>query len=72
MGLQWSNVDAVAKVIRLEPGTTKNDEGREVPYGVLPELEALLEDQRAYTDRIQRHLGAYHTVGVPLPRQTPE
>ena len=57
LGLQWSNVDTVAKVIRLDPGSTKNDEGREVPYGVLPELEALLEDQRAYTDRIQRHLG---------------
>ena len=33
LGLQWSDVDTVAKVIRLAPGSTKNDEGREVPYG---------------------------------------
>ena len=42
LGLQWSNVDTAGKVIRLDPESTKNDEGREVPYGVLPELEDLL------------------------------
>lgn len=28
LGLQWSQVDLTARVIRLEPGTTKNKEGR--------------------------------------------
>lgn len=36
--LEWSQVDRQTKVIRLEPGTTKNDEGRTIPYGLLPEL----------------------------------
>jgi integrase len=57
LGLKWSDVDTGAKVIRLEPGTTKNDEGREVPYGVLPELEALVEAQRTYTDQVRRKRG---------------
>ena len=32
-------------MVRLEPGTTKNDEGRVFPFGVLPELAALLRWQ---------------------------
>ena len=31
--------------MRLEPGTTKNDEGRLFPFGVLPELANLLRTQ---------------------------
>ena len=44
--LQWRQVDWEAKTIRLEPGTTKNDEGRTVPFWNYPQLEALLERQR--------------------------
>ena len=29
MSLQWKQVDLHAGVVRLEPGTTKNDEGRQ-------------------------------------------
>ena len=39
----------------LKPGTTKNREGRTFP--LFPELRALLEAQRAYTERIQRDQG---------------
>ncbi|MGH9382409.1 MAG: tyrosine-type recombinase/integrase, partial [Thermoanaerobaculia bacterium] len=36
--LAWAQVDRSARTIRLEPGTTKNAEGRTLPYGQLPEL----------------------------------
>ena len=52
--LEWSAVDRQAYTVRLDPGSTKNDEGREVPYGVLPELVSLIEAQREYTERVQR------------------
>ena len=52
--LQWHQVDFNAGVVRLEPGTTKSGEGRTFPFGVLPELEAVLRRQRAYTDEIER------------------
>ena len=43
--LRWSQVDFSAGMVRLEPGTTKNDEGRVFPFGVLPELAHLLRTQ---------------------------
>lgn len=43
--LQWKQVDFSAGMVRLEPGTTKNDEGRMFPFGVLPELANLLRVQ---------------------------
>lgn len=42
--LQWSQVDRAEEVVRLEPGTTKNDEGRSLPYGLLPELVEVIEN----------------------------
>ena len=43
--LYWKQVDFTAGTVRLEPGTTKNDEGRVFPFGVLPELANLLRTQ---------------------------
>jgi integrase len=43
--LRWKQVDFSAGMVRLEPGTTKNDEGRLFPFGVLPELANLLRAQ---------------------------
>jgi integrase-like protein len=40
--LRWKQVDFSAGMVRLEPGTTKNDEGRVFPFGVLPEPASLL------------------------------
>jgi integrase len=50
--LQWHQVDFVAGTVRLEPGTTKNREGR--TFYMTPELRATLEAQRAATDELQR------------------
>ncbi len=54
---QWSNVDFDAEVIRLEPGETKNGNGRAFPFGNLPALKAALKHQRQYTDAVQRRTG---------------
>ena len=38
-----TEVDRKAEVIRLEPGTTKNDEARELDYWLVPELVEAIE-----------------------------
>jgi integrase len=43
--LHWSQVDRTAKTVRLEPGQTKNAEGRSVAYDLLPELVTTIDDQ---------------------------
>lgn len=48
VGPLWSQVDFQARVIRLEPGTTKNEEARIVPLS--GELHWELKEQRALRD----------------------
>jgi integrase len=55
--LQWRQVDFQAGTVRLEPGTTKNDEGRVFPFRSLPQLEAVLRRQRERTDLLQQETG---------------
>jgi len=50
--LTWRQVDLEAGTVRLDPGTTKNDEGRVFP--MIPELRSVLDQQRIYTDAVQR------------------
>jgi len=69
--LQWKQVDFEAGEVRLEPGTTKNDEGRTLPFAVLPELEAMLRRQRERTDALQKATGriipwVFHHNGEPI------
>jgi integrase len=69
--LQWSQVDHAAGVVRLAPGTTKNDEGREFPFGALPPLRTLLEEQRDRTRALERESGrmimhVFHRRGRPI------
>lgn len=56
-GLTWRQVDFKAGVVRLEPGTTKNDEGRVYPFSASPELAELLARQRQRTTAIERDTG---------------
>ena len=44
-------------VFILEPGETKSGDGRTFPFDVLPDLKALLEQQRAYTDAVEGRTG---------------
>ena len=67
--LQWRQVDFVAGRVRLEPGTTKNRQGRESP--LTRELRSLLDGQRAHTDAVQKARGAiiphvFHRKGEPI------
>ena len=58
LSLTWRQVDLDAGAVRLEPGTTKNGRGRTFPFSALPALHALLKEQRAQTDAVQRETGA--------------
>ena len=74
--LQWRNVDFDAEEVRLDAGTTKNDEGRVFPFALMPSLKSLLEDQRAEHKRLQQGAGrkreprfcpfVFHHGGLPI------
>lgn len=53
--LTWRQVDSKAGTIRLEPGTTKNDEAR--MFVMTPELRSVLEAHRNATETLQRKTG---------------
>ena len=50
--IQWRQVDLRVGEVRLDPGTTKNREGR--VFHLTPELQQLLKEQRDSADEIQR------------------
>jgi integrase len=71
LSLRWSRVDLEVGEIRLEPGTTKNDEGREISYRDLPELAELINRQPAHTDEVERQrekivTHVFHRNGEPI------
>lgn len=71
VGLEWRQVDFEAGIVRLEPGTTKNDEARTFPFAVLPRLEAILRQERELTTKLERGTGqiiplVFHHDGKPL------
>src|SRR5262249_17788662 len=57
LGLTWKQVDLSAGVVRLEPGTTKNREGRTFPFAAWPELSNLLREQYQTTMALERETG---------------
>lgn len=57
LALRWRQVDLAAGVVRLDPGTTKNREGRTFPISALPPLEELLRRQRERTDAVEKRTG---------------
>jgi integrase len=48
--LTWAQIDEQSQIVRLEVGSTKNSDGRTFPYGVLPELVAVVEAQARRRD----------------------
>lgn len=69
--LTWAQVDLDAGMARLEPGTTKNDEGRAFPIGALPALQELVEAQREQTTALEKATGVivpwvFHRDGKPI------
>ena len=58
LSLQWRQLDLQVGTVRLDPGTTKNRDGRLFPYGThLPELRQLLEAQRRKTTPLETAKG---------------
>lgn len=57
LSLQWRQVDFQAETVRLEPGTTKNDDGRVFPFAKFPAMRVLLKHQRERTEALQRATG---------------
>jgi integrase len=67
--LLWRHVDFAADTIRLDPGTTKNEDGR--LFIMTPELRAVLLEQRERTEALQRETGRiipqiFHRHGRPI------
>ena len=52
--MKWSQVDFDAGIVRLEPNTTKNDEGREFPFTSFPHLRDLLELRHERTRALEK------------------
>lgn len=52
---QWSHVDFKGGWLRLEPGESKNREGRQFP--LIPPLRALLEVQKMWADSLAHSTG---------------
>ena len=57
VGDRIARYDFSAGSVHLEPGSTKNREGREFPTTALPELALLLEEQRERTRKLERQIG---------------
>jgi integrase len=69
--LTWPQVDFVARTVRLEPGTTKNKEGRVFPFADESEVELLLQTQKTRTEGVERRTGqaipwVFHRDGKPI------
>ena len=67
--LEWRQVDFNAGTLRLDPGTTKNRDGRVFP--MTKALRAVLLEQKARTEELQRELGilipnVFHIDGKPF------
>lgn len=58
LSLQWRQVDFEGGVVRLDPGTTKNNEGRTFPFAAHPGLAALLRHQHDERFRLAQRTGA--------------
>jgi integrase len=50
--LEWRQMDWAGRVVRLDPGTTKNREGRTFPFTAA--LETLLKDRLAEHERLKK------------------
>jgi len=69
LGLEWRQVDLARGEARLDPGTTKNGEGRVFPFTA--ELRALLTKQHDHTREIERRTAriiaaVWHRNGKPI------
>ncbi|HEV8198764.1 MAG TPA: site-specific integrase [Candidatus Polarisedimenticolia bacterium] len=69
--LTWRQVDLVGGWARLEPGSTKNGEGRAFPLRSLPDLAALMERQREAVTALERETEQIIPWVFPKPDGSP-
>ena len=56
--INWRQIDRRLGTVRLDPGTTKNEDGRLFPYGdLLPELTDTINGQWHYTKQTEQERG---------------
>lgn len=53
LGLRWSHIDFALGIVRLDPGTTKNGDGRVFPFAQFPDLHRILVAQRRIVDALE-------------------
>jgi integrase len=69
--LTWAQVDFPHQEVRLEPGTTKNSEGRVFPFSALPALGEVIYAQRERATALEKEMGTtipyvFHRYGRPI------
>ena len=65
LALRWSQVDLAERVVRLEPGETKNDDARTIP--LVPELYQVLKLQKETHDQwFRRSPWVFSRAGKPI------
>ena len=68
--LQWSQVDRRVGTIRLEPGTTKNQDGRTFAYQEIDELREVIQEQWRQHEASRRQgiicPWVFHRNGKPI------
>jgi integrase len=65
--LEWRQVDFAGGTVRLDRGTTKNDDGRVFPFDVLPDLLALLQVQQRRRAEFSPYV--FHRGGKRIPKK---
>lgn len=71
LGLQWRQVELDSETVHLDPGSTKNKEGRTFPFSTCPPLRDLLRAQRERTKAGEKRTGkivphAFHRNAKPI------
>lgn len=68
--LEWRQVDREAQTVTLDPGTTKNKEGRVLPYGMLSELVEVIDTAWTTRQRLAKEGTlcpyVFHRDGKPI------
>lgn len=68
--LQWRQIDMEAGEIRLEAGTTKNNDGRVIPFGLHEELRTTIEALHAQRKALEKRgticPNVFHRSGKPI------
>jgi integrase len=69
--LQWAQVDLAAGTVSLARGETKSGHPRVFPFAAMPQLSAVLHEQRERTSALEREHGViiphvFHRAGRPI------